>query len=201
VRIWGSLQARDDYANTMAAVQALRRPPLEAEDSQPKGVGKKAGGGKGDKGAEEESAESKELAMLTETMGLVKNMLSGLKAGALAELRGYRNAPTHSGCVLQAVLAVLGRSPQEAKDWEACRRLITRGLVVQLAACDPVQQQQSMQTDAAMWAHVDRLLEHVDEDAVIKESIASAVLYRWVLSASKLAKAAAAAAAAAPVDA
>lgn len=49
-----AVQARDDYANTVAAVQALRRPPLEAEDSQAKGLGKKMSG-KGDKAAEEES--------------------------------------------------------------------------------------------------------------------------------------------------
>jgi hypothetical protein len=50
---------------------------------------------------------------------------------------------------------------------------------------------------------VDTLMAGLDEDGVVKESIASAVLYRWVVAASRLAKcsAAAAAAAAAPVAA
>ena len=59
--------------------------------------------------------------------------------GVLLGWQSYRNPPRNAGKVLQAVLAVLGRSAHEAGDWAAVRRLITRGLVVQLAASDPSQ--------------------------------------------------------------
>mmetsp|Transcript_1899 Transcript_1899/g.2664 ORF Transcript_1899/g.2664 Transcript_1899/m.2664 type:complete len:639 (-) Transcript_1899:87-2003(-) len=189
----GWLERRDEFALTIAALEELAKPLVEEvlveEDPKAK---KDKEGDKKKKGNEtpppEEpvlSPEEKEVELQKKGLAMVNELLSKLKSSALTELKSYPHPPKNTFAVLQGVLLLLGKSAKEVSKWNACRLLINHTLVTELVEFDA-----TISRNVKKWKQAQERFEGLDEQAIVHESVASAILFKWAMAVAKVSDAA-----------
>ncbi|KAK3280983.1 adenylate kinase [Cymbomonas tetramitiformis] len=176
------LEQRDEYITLKESLLEMNKPDepdpepvAEPEPAKGKGKGKKKGEEEPPVPVDTRSKEEKERDKKREKVEKLNKLLETIKNSALSEIKSYPHPPKSTFRVLQAVLLILGKYKKEVSEWNKCRQLIDFGIITKMREYDAEQE-----VHKKRWSDAQKAVEGLDDELVARESVASAVLLKWV---------------------